>query len=174
MGDAYRSAQFKRGEIVENDFAKGQSRVRFEDEDGVNSYWLAWNMPAAGGSKIYNAPDVGSQVNALVDRHGEDGVILGARYSEKDKTPTSNGKLLKALLEGGMDFEYDKAKGALTLKLPAGLTIEAASVSIKGDVKVDGPVAVTGESLTHNAHNIGDTHRHTEVMAGPATTGPPE
>ena len=166
--DAYRSAQFKRGEVIENDPKTGRSRVRFDDEDGVSSFWLAWNMPAAGGSKIFNQPDIGSQVNALVDRHGEDGVILGARYSDKDKPPTQNGKLLKALLEGGMDLEYDKSAGSLTLKLPAGLTIEAGSVSLKG------PVAVEGASLTHNGRNVGHDHRHVEVMSGPATTGPPQ
>ncbi|MBK9083232.1 MAG: phage baseplate assembly protein V [Rhizobiales bacterium] len=167
MSEAYRSAQFKRGVVVENDPKKGLSRVRFEDEDDVSSYWLAWNMPAAGGSKVYNAPDLGSQVNALVDRHGEDGVILGARYSEADAPPTQNGKLMKALMEGGLDFEYDKASGSLTLKLPAGLTIEAGSVSIKG------PVAVTGASMTHNGANVGETHRHGEVRSGPSLTGPP-
>ena len=57
-------------------------------------------MAAAGGSKIFNQPDMGSQVNVLLDRHGEDGVILGARYSKADQPPTTNGKLLKALLEG--------------------------------------------------------------------------
>lgn len=167
-GEAYRSAQFKRGEVIENDPKTGRSRVRFEDEDGVSSFWLAWNMPAAGGSKIFNQPDLGSQVNALVDRHGEDGVILGARYSDKDKPPTDNGRLVKALLEGGFDFEYDKGSGVLTLKLSAGLTIEAGSVSIKG------PVAIEGAALTHNQKNVGSDHKHVDVMSGPATTGPPE
>lgn len=167
MGDAYRSAQFKRGIVRENDPKKGRSRVEFPDEDGVTSFWLSWNMGAAGGSKLFNQPDVGSMVNTLVDRHGEDGVILGASYNDKDAPPTQNGKLLKALLEGGLDFEYDKGAGTLTLKLPAGLTIEAGSVSIKG------PVAIEGASLMHNGKNVGDTHVHTGVTPGPANTGPP-
>ncbi|QLP96148.1 MAG: phage baseplate assembly protein V [Rhodoblastus sp.] len=166
-GEAYRSAQFKVGKVVRNEPEKGRSRVTFEDEDGVESFWLRWNMGASGKSKIFNAPDEGSMVNCLVDRHGEDGCILGASYNDEDKTPTANGKLMKALLEGGLDFEYDKAAGSLTLKLPAGLTIEAGSVSIKG------PVAIEGASLTHNAKNVGATHVHTGVMSGPANTGPP-
>lgn len=165
MSEAYRSAQFKRGVIKENDPKRGRSRVEFPDEDGVVSFWLAWNMGAAGGSKLFNQPDVGSLVNALVDRHGEDGVILGASYNDKDAPPTTDGKLLKALLEGGLDFSYDKGSGSLTLKLPAGLTIEAGSVSIKG------PVAIEGAALTHNGKNVGSDHGH--VSAPPGPPGPP-
>lgn len=168
MNGAYRSAQFMVGKIVRNDPEKARSRVVFESEDGVESFWLRWNMGAAGKSKMFNQPDEGSAVHCLVDRHGEDGCILGAGYNDEDKPPTQNGALLKALLEGGMDFEYDKASGALTLKLPAGLTIEAASVSIKGDV------AIEGGSLTHNNKNVGSDHVHLDAMPGPATTGPPQ
>lgn len=162
MSEAYKSAQFKRGTIKENDAKTGRSRVEFADEDGVVSHWLAWNMPAAGGgSKIFNQPDIGSQVNCLVDRHADDGIIMGARYSKQDAPPTQNGKLLKMLLEGGLDFEYDKAAGTLVLKLPAGLTIEAGSVTIKG------AVAITGASLIHNGKNVGSTHTHVSAPSGP-------
>lgn len=160
MDESYRSAQFKRAIVRENDPKTGRSRVEMIDEDGTQSHWLAWNMPAAGGSKFFNAPDIGSQVNVLLDRHGEDGVILGARYSKSDTTPTQNGKLIKALLEGGLDFEYDKAEGTLILKLPAGLTIEASAITLKS----------AGE-LTHNDKNIGSTHGH--VTAPPGPPGPP-
>lgn len=165
MDDSYRSAQFKRGIVRENDPKTGRSRVEIVDEDGTQSYWLAWNMAAAGGSKIFNQPDLNSQVNVLLDRHGEDGVILGARYSKADQPPTTNGKLLKALLEGGLDFEYDKASGSLTLKLPAGLNIEAGSVKIKG------PVEIEGATLKHNGKNVGSDHGH--VTAPPGPSGPP-
>lgn len=167
MDQAYRSAQFKRGTVKENDPKTGRSRVEIKDEDGTSSYWLSWNMAAAGGSKVYNQPDLESQVHCLLDRHGEDGVILGARYSEKDAPPTQNGKLLKALLEGGLDFEYDKGAGSLTLKLPAGIVIEASTVTIKADI------ATTG-TLTNNGHDVSSTHKHTQVMPGGGLSGVPQ
>ena len=34
--------------------------------------------------------------------------------------------------------------------------------------------AVTGGTVTHNGHDIGADHRHTEVTSGPALTGPPQ
>lgn len=158
------SSPYKRGIVLLNDPAKARSRVKIEDEDGVRTFWLAWNMASAGGSKTYNAPDIGSQVNCLVDWRGEDGCILGARYSDKDKPPTEDGNLLKHLMQGGLDFEYNKSSGGAVLKVPAGLTIEA-PLRIKGNVDFsDGYVKSNGK-------RIDDTHGH--VTAPPGPPGPP-
>lgn len=162
---AHRNSAFKRGIVRENDPAEGRSRVEFGDEDGVASFWLSWNMPAAGGSKVYNAPDIGAQVHCLVDRDGSDGCILGASYSQADRPPVSNGSLFHAAMEGGGTFSYDKGSGALTLNLPGGLTIEAAAVTIRG------PVTIEGAALTHNGKDVGSTHGH--VTAPPGPPGPP-
>jgi phage baseplate assembly protein V len=158
-------AEFKRGEVVLNDYENGRSRVKVIDEDGSQSYWLAWNMGASSKNKFYNAPDIGAQVNCLFDSQAEDGVILGARYSKKDTTPTQNGREMKALMEGGLDFTYDKGSGLLVLKAPGGMTIETGNLSIKA------PVAIEGATLTHNSKNIGSTHGH--VTAPPGPSGPP-
>lgn len=180
MSDAYRSAQFKVGIVKENDPKKGRSRVQFPDEDGAQSHWLRWNVGAAGGSKLFNQPDLESEVNCLVDRHGIDGAILGASYNAQDQPPTQNGRLLKALLEGGLDFEYDKAAGTLTLKVPAGISIDAAAgVSIKGPLKTEGAVemqgavTITGAALRHNGKNVGSDHIHGGVQPGGGQTSDP-
>lgn len=166
MSEAYRSAQFKRGVVKENDPKSGRSRVEFQDEDGVQSFWLSWNMGAAGGSKMFNQPDLGSQVHCLIDRHGEDGCILGARYSAEDAPPTQNGQHMKAVMEGGLDFTYDKGAGSLVLKLPGGIVIEAATLTIKADIATEG-------KLTNNGHDISSTHKHTLVVPGGGQSGPP-
>lgn len=163
MSEAYKSAQIKRGIVKENDPKTGRSRVEFVDEDETVSHWLAWNMPAAGGTKIFNAPDIGSQVNCALDRHGEDGLILGARFSSKDATPTQNEKLIKMMFEGGADFEFDKASGALVFKLT--------TIRIEGDLTVEGNVTINGASLTHNGKNVGSDHTHISAPSGPP--GPP-
>ena len=129
-GDRESNSAYKRGIILENDDANARSRVRFADEDDTVSRWLYWNMPAAGKSKIYSAPDIGSQVNCVVDHNGEDGCILGACYSKQDPTPTSNGKLMKAVMEGGLDFEYDRA-GTLKLKLPAKFLLDVGGTTFE-------------------------------------------
>jgi phage baseplate assembly protein gpV len=153
----------KRGIIRENDAKTGRSRVEFLDEDHTISHWLAWNVMATSGSKMFNQPDVGAQVNCLIDANGEDGIILGGRYSADDAPPTQNGSLIKIQLQGGADFEYDKASGIMTL--------HASSLQIIGDLTVNGNVTILGASLTHNGKNVGSTHGHSSSPPGPV--GPP-
>jgi len=130
-GDREGNSAYKRGIVLENDDANARSRVRFADEDDTVSRWLYWNMPAAGASKVYMGPDVNSQVNCLVDHNGEDGCILGACYSKADPTPTSNGKLIKAKIEGGLDIEVDKASGSMTIKLPTKFVLDVGGTTLE-------------------------------------------
>lgn len=123
-GERGGNSAYKKGIIRENDPKKGRSKVEFVDEDGTTSYYMRWNMPAAGKSKIFNQPDIGSQVNCVVDHNGEDGVIIGASYSEGDAPPTEDGSLMKMALEGGLDFDYDKGSGKVVIKAPGGFIIE--------------------------------------------------
>lgn len=162
------SSPYKRGIVLLNDPAKARSRVKIEDEDGVRTFWLAWNMASAGASKSYNAPDIGSQVNCLIDWRGEDGCILGARYSEKDTPPASDGSLMKHLLQGGLDFEYSKSSGALKLKLTGGLTLEAPQINVKGNVDF------SGGHVKSEGKRIDSTHTHGGIVPGNSSTDVPD
>ena len=139
-GDRESNQAFKRGIVRENDAANARSRVEFVDEDGTVSRWLDWNMPAASASKFYVAPDVGSQVHCLLDHHGEDGTIIGARYSKEDRPPANNDKHIKGTFEGGLDIAYDKSTGALTINTPKSITLICGGTKIEvtpGQFKVD-------------------------------------
>lgn len=116
---------YRQGIVVENDDAKCRSRVEFQDRDGVKSYWLAINQPAASGSKHYAMPDVGSLVNCLVDATGTEGTIIGAVYNDKDQPPIQDGRHVHLALEGGGVLDYDRGSGALTVTMPGGVTINA-------------------------------------------------
>jgi phage baseplate assembly protein gpV len=159
-----RGAQFKRGVVVLNDYARGRSRVRLEDEDGMQTFWLSWNMAGTSANKSYNAPDLGAQVNCLVDAGGEDGVILGARYSKQDGPPTQNGREIKHVLEGGLDYTYDKGSGLMKLICPGG-------VEITGPVKLTGNLDVNAGHIKNDGVPVDKTHGH--VSAPPGLPGPP-
>ncbi len=47
------------------------------------------------------------------------------------------------------------------------LTLSATTIRLVGNVKIEGDV------LTHNSKNVGDDHKHKDVLAGPANTGEP-
>jgi len=48
-----------------------------------------------------------------------------------------------------------------------------ARIVAPGGIALEGPVSITGSSLTHNGANVGSTHRHGGVAAGGAQTGMP-
>lgn len=57
--------------------------------------------------------------------------------------------------------------GTLQVSASGAATLTASSLTINA------PVAILGSSLTHNGVNVGQTHKHSGVAAGPANTGNP-
>jgi hypothetical protein len=63
--------------------------------------------------------------------------------------------------------------GSVCVSLHSGkVRIEATDIEMVGSVQVTGNVAVTG-TMTNNGVNIGSTHVHSGVDAGPSNTGGP-
>ncbi len=76
------------------------------------------------------------------------------------------------------------ANGTVTIKAGAAMTLEGATVLIKGPTTIDGTLSVTGPTslqsglavsgtATANGKNIGSDHSHTNVQGGTGTSGPP-
>jgi len=103
--------QYRKGIVREVDGKRGLARVEIEDQDGVVSWWLNVNQELASRSRSYLMPEVGAQVNCLTDERGEEGVILGAFYSDVDVPPTTNVAQIKRDMRGGRVETYDKDSG---------------------------------------------------------------
>lgn len=160
--------QFKRGIIKENDPIKVKSRVEFQDEDGTVSYWLNVNQMASGENKSYWMPDLGAQVNCLVDWQAEDGTVIGALYSDADPPPTEDGDTLHIRTKAGTDIIVNRKTGDITISGAKTVAFQAESFTFTGNVDFNGGY------VKSNGHAIDDTHRHTDVDPGPALSGPPE
>jgi len=180
-------AQYKNGIVREVDGARGLARVEFPDEDGVASWWLSVNSGFTGGSKSYAMPEIGSQVACLTDERGEEGLIMGAIYSEKDLPPSIDANEIVQILAGGREERYNKTTGEMSIKQSAPLMLEIgaakaviapASIALSvGGVSLtitDRGVEIKGGQITHDGKNIGSTHKHGGVEAGGSTTQPPE
>lgn len=194
------NATYRNGIVREVDGKRGLARVEFTDQDGMASWWLSVSQPLAGSSRVYSMPDVGSQVTCMTDERGEEGVIIGAIYSDKDVPPTDNANEIKTVLAGGRAETYDKSSGEYHVQQSAKYVIDigAAHVEISpdkivlqvggtslvisdGHVSASGPfshsggdVSFGGGSLTHDGRNIGSTHVHGGVQTGGEKTAPPE
>lgn len=55
------------------------------------------------------------------------------------------------------------------------LAYGGASIRLSGGkIQLIGEVEAIGGKLTHNDVNVGETHKHTDVLPGPSLTGPPQ
>jgi phage baseplate assembly protein V len=71
--------------VTELDPDKATVRCKFNDSDGLTSYWLRVLHHKTHQDKSYWMPDIGEQVLCICLPNGqEQGFMLGAFYSEVD------------------------------------------------------------------------------------------
>lgn len=86
-----------------------------------------------------------------------------------------SGQMVK-LGRSGMELSSPQP---ISVKSSAGISLEAPSASVKGDMSFEGNasfngnVAIKGGSLTHNEKNVGSTHTHSGVQPGGGSTNVP-
>ena len=157
-----KNSPFKRGIVKEVDAARARAKVQFADEDGNVSFWLNVNQPAAAGNKAYWMPDVGAQVNCLVDWDGEDGAILGALYSQADPPPATDGDAIHIRTASGMEIVISKGGGTLTVRNAREVRIQAEKIVLEGEVHLGGD----GGQLVHRK---GDVDSGGDIATGSAS-----
>jgi len=147
----------KFGIVSQVDESRGLARVRFGDNEGLESYWLHVLASATMRNKVYHLPDVGEGVACHVDEQCENGVILGALYSKQDTPPVADGNKFHMRFEDGTWLEYDRAahalkgdvKGCVELETQDDVRITTqASLSVKAgkDVNIDAMRVVVAAS----------------------------
>lgn len=148
------------GTVSAVDADKVQARVRLPECDNMRTNWLNVLQRNTQNNKDYWLPDVGEQVEVLLDDNGEDGVILGAVYSEIDR-PSFSGKDVRGTqYADGAEFSYNRATHTLTIR--GGIehmvvecsadvivkaqkaTIDAAETEITGNLLVKGKFTYQG------------------------------
>ncbi|MBD8890900.1 hypothetical protein [Roseibium litorale] len=131
-------------------------KVVVEDDSGFVSAPIPQGSMSAGAWRIDAPAETGTQGLMFSDGDPANGVFV-------PMLPTQNA--------GNASTET----GTMRLISPAGkvLTIDGDGFALEGDVKIQGRLDVSGAGVTHNGTNIGDDHKHTDVMPGPALTGPP-
>ena len=140
---------YKQGVVHES--RPGFARVRFDDLDGLVSDWLPVAAMKSLKDKQGHTLDTDEHVACLLDEHFEDGVVLGAVYSDADTPPTDSGDVLCwSWFDGGV-MSYDRSSGLFSLQAMGNVAIEAGgSITLKSPQKVtiDAPEAeCTGNLL---------------------------
>lgn len=158
------------GEVSAVDYKTCQIRVRLDDRDGVESYWL--HVPqrnTQGTQRRPLMPELGEQVAVLLDADGVGGVYLGGIYSTAEPPPVVDEDTDYVRFSDGTTLTYDRAAhvmaldcvGATTLKCAKNLivecgepvsvkapsaTLDVPDVTMNGNLKVNGNLDVGGDA----------------------------
>lgn len=152
-----------------------KARVEFAD-DGIVSYWLPILQKKTLKDKYYSIVDIGEQVACLMDENSEDGVILGAIYTNLDSVPGISKEQHLIKFEDGSFIEFNKERQQLT--------IVAKTVSIVADIfhtgkleNTDGIISATDitdkKSSMQGIRDVFNSHTHTGNQGSP-TSAPKE
>ncbi len=157
-------SQGRTGVVTEVDAANGLARVQLTEGDApMVTGWIPWVEPAAGANKTHNPPSVGQQVE-ITSESGDlhDASIQGSLNSASNGRPSSAGDEFILLSVGAASIKATGGGSAIVITIGGySLTLSAA-----GAVNAGG-------ALSHNGKDIGDTHNHKGVTAGPSNTGTP-
>lgn len=170
------------GEVSALDYLSCRVRVRLDDRDGVESYWL--NVPqrnTQGTQRRPLMPELGEQGAILLDADGVGGVYLGGIYSTAEPPPVIDEDTDYVRFRDGTSIAYDckvsemqlKCVGAVTLKCAKNLTVESDApvlvkapsasldipqVSLKGNLLVNGDIEATGKIMDAGGNSA--NHKH--------------
>lgn len=176
----------RKGIVSEMDSTKMLCRVKFEDVDIVSAP-LQIIVPGSQQNKFSYPIEVGTLVAAIMDEHGDDGVVIGAIYSEED-APNSGASddVFRVVFADGAIFEYDFKNKKYKINAPDSdieIICKEATVEASGGVKITGDVEITGDlTVSKNVTATMDvkagplsisllTHKHLSAAPG-SPTGP--
>lgn len=138
----------------------GGARVRVASGELVSN-WLPWFERRAGNVRSWCPPSVGEQ--CMVLSPGGDlasGMVLVGVNSDAHPAPSDSPTLHRVEFPDGAVIDYDHASHTLTITAQ--------------DLIINGAVAISGPSLTHNGTNVGSSHHHGGVQSGGSNTGAPQ
>jgi len=137
---------YRIGIVVAVDEKKAIARVRWTDIDGEVSYWLPIMQKKTLKDKEYWLPDINEHVVCLIDENAEEGVILGAIYSDADAPPVQDKNKYHIKFEDGTTIEYDKSEHKLKANVKGDIDVKAtgrADIDIQGQIYIKSATNVT-------------------------------
>ena len=138
----------------------GFARVRLPDCDNMRTMWLPIAYPKTKNDQACWTYDAGEQVAVLLDANGEDGVIVGAIYSDTDTPPITDSNVFMVRFQDGAMLEYNRethvlkatgvgqivaeAKTEIILKAGGKVTVDAPDAEFTGNVTVQKKLTYQG------------------------------
>lgn len=125
----------KFGNICEVDYARGTARVDL-DEDGITTAFLPIAFPMTLQNKSFAMPAINSQVCAVMDENAEQGIIIGATYSDIATPDGFSEGLSGVLFSDGSKVVYNEKTQEYTVNAVGRVEIiGGSSVKIANEVE---------------------------------------
>jgi phage baseplate assembly protein V len=135
------------GNISAIDVAKGYARVTFLD-DNVVSDWLQVVTLGSLQNKFFHTFDINEQVVCLMDDNLEDGVILGAIFSDNIAPDGANKDVVRVKFPDNSSIEYNRNTHEYNIDIKGKINITAESdINITSETKVN----ITSETASISA-----------------------
>lgn len=174
--------QLEYGVVTALDHKSCRLRVRLDDRDGLQTYWLQIPQRNTQGTQRRPLmPELGEQVAVLLDADGVGGVYLGGIYSTAEPPPVVDEDTDYVRYSDGTVASYDRAAGVMTLecvgdvvlKCAGSITIEAGQsvwvkapsmtldvlqVTLNGDLQVIGSINATGAIMDAGGNSNHHSH----------------
>jgi phage baseplate assembly protein V len=137
------------GHITELDASKGMAKVKFDEDDFVSD-WLQIVVRNTISNKSESWFDVNEFVAVMMDKHDEEGIILGAVYHEGNTPPIGNKDTVGVTFPDGTTISYNRSSHTLNVDCTGdgvvNINCKTASVTATESVTVDTPTATfTGD-----------------------------
>lgn len=147
-------ATYQEGIVSAIDPKSHKVRCKIPALEDLETAWLSFLTPNAGGNQFYCLPDVGELVAILLDARGEGGCVLGAIYNEQDPTPVQNSDIWIKQFKNGTIIQHDRKSGDLTIHTTGKVIVNNCHVQVNnGNVNVSGgDVIADGISLKNHHH----------------------
>ncbi|WP_110969289.1 phage baseplate assembly protein V [Pseudomonas huaxiensis] len=139
--------------------------VRVSDGAGWTSAWVRWHSQAAGKARHWRSPSLGEQ-GALISPSGEpaQGTFVPGLYGNAGDQPDNRDHVEVWRFDDGGSLVYDWQANTYSIDLPTGtatvrvggssavvtddaITATSTTITLTGDVQVNGKLQVTGDIL---------------------------
>lgn len=167
------------GTVESVDLASQTCRVRVGDNLTGD---VPWFTPRAGDLfRIWAPPSVGEQVELRCPEGDMEGAIVGGSLFCDAFPPPSAEAAVVLAFKDGTEIMYDPQEHLLRISIGAGGSAELVApggLLIEADVEITGTLDASG-TITSADDVVGGgkslkNHRHTNVQAGAAVSGPPQ
>lgn len=132
-------------EICEDEKKRGKVRVQLRDGQSMVSHTISTVQKRVLKDQDIQLPDINEPVVCLFSGQGcEEGVVLGAYYSEREKAPEQPPSHMYKKFNDGAEMYYDREGHEMKIVLPAGsrLYLECGPNTVEMDdsgIRIKGP-----------------------------------